>query len=293
MRGLCKTDDLLCHVCKLPTFEAFTNSIFLLALGQSNDLKTTESKTELLQDFLSTINELAAEGIVFTVQGIETQLYGHVLAFLGGSLACHNMARFKESFAPNVRYACRLCSARTCDFPKFFRHKECPLRTDDEISRQVAQLMNTNNGTERIELSASCGINGPSVLNLLTGFSLTLDLLFDPMHVLLEGIPKEISMFLHYHIQRRRSFSRRQLNDALANFKFDKAISSSDYPRQFDASLTLVSSASATAILMLHLPLLIEKIVATNTLGPTFECYITMCKIAQLMLIASSECCSS
>lgn len=45
-----------------------------------------------------------------------------------------------------------------------------------------------------------------------------------------------------------------------------------------------MSSASATAILMLHLPLLIEGIIATNNLGPTFECYITMCKIAQLML---------
>ncbi|CAN7994968.1 unnamed protein product [Ixodes hexagonus] len=105
------------------------------------------------------------------------------------------------------------------------------------------------------------------------------------MHVLLEGVvPKEISLFLHHQIHDLRNFSRRQLNDCLGNFQFNSLVSSSDYPRLFDATLNLVSSASATAVLMLHLPLMLDSIVSVKQLGPTFKCLIMIFNITQLIL---------
>lgn len=226
----------------------------------------------------------SSEVVVVQVEQGEIRVYGCLLAFLGDSLACHNIAGFKESFSPNVCHACRHCNALTCNFPYIFLHAECPLTTDTEIERHVQNLL-TENVSERKETSASCGIKGPSVLARITGFSLTEDLLFDPMHVLLEGVvPKEISLFLHHQIHDLRNFSRRQLNDCLSNFQFNSLVSSSDYPRLFDATLNLVSSASATAVLMLHLPLMLDSIVSVKQLGPTFKCLIMIFNITQLIL---------
>lgn len=261
------------------------NSIFLLAVAHSKDVKTVEGKTELLQDFVATMNELSSAGISIQLQERDIRIYGCLLAFLGDNLACHNIAGFKESFSPNVRHACRRCNARTSNFSNIFLHNESPLRTDSEIQSQVQQLLRTENIMERNELSASCGIKGPSVLSLIAGFSLCDDLLFDPMHILLEGVvPKEISLFLYHQIHNLHNFSRRQLNDCLSNFHFDASVSSSDYPRSFDATLSLVSSASATAVLMLHLPLMLDSIVSLKQLGPTFECFILVCQVTQLIL---------
>lgn len=261
------------------------NSIFLLAVANSRDLKTSATKTELLQDFVEAMNELAGRGISVQVKEGEIRAKGGLVAFLGDSLASSAIAGFKESFSPNVRYACRRCKARTCDFPNIFLHSDCPLRTDREIEAKVQQLLSTENKAERKEVSASSGIKGPSVLGLVTGFSLTRDVLFDPMHILLEGIiPKEISLFMRHQIHTLRSFSRKQLNDSLKAFKFHHSISTSEYPRMFDASLQLVSSASATAILVVHLPLILNNIVSVNVLGPTYECLILICQIMQLIL---------
>lgn len=88
----------------------------------------------------------------------------------------------------------------------------------------------------------------------------------------------------YHQIHDLRNFSRRQPNDCLSNFQFNLLVSSSNYPRLFDPTLNLVSSASATAILMLHLPLMLDSIVSVKQLGPIFKCLIIIFNITQLIL---------
>lgn len=207
-----------------------------------------------------------------------------MLAFLG--LACHNIGGFKESFSPNVRHACRRCNALTCNFPKLVLHNECPLRTGSEIEAQAQQLLRAESALERKEISASSGIKEPFVLTLIAAFSLTEDLFFFPMHILLEGIVPKVFclLFLHHQIHNLCNFTRKQLNECLSNFQFSSAVSSSDYQRSFDAGRTLMSSTSATAVLMLHLPLILDSIDSLEHLGATFECFVMLCQITQIIL---------
>lgn len=129
------------------------------------------------------MNELSDKGISFKVREREIKTYGCLLAFLCDSLAAHNTAGFKESFSPTVRYACRRCNALTSDFPKICLHSDCRLRSDSEIQDKVELLKKAKNLAEQKEISAASGIKEPSVLHLVTGFSLTEDALFDPMHI--------------------------------------------------------------------------------------------------------------
>lgn len=221
-----------------PADRSKLQNIFLLAVGNSRELKTTEAKRVLLLDAIRTVNRLAGPGIRFDTPNGTELLHGCIIAYAGDALACNNIAGFKESFGPNVRFGCRSCKLPTSDFSMFFYHGECPLRSDRQINAEVLNLEKAETPADRCSLSKLSGINGRSVLSELKYFSLTCDLLYDPFHILLQGIvPKEISLFLLNAIRTERWFSRKHLNDALSSFAFHKGVSKSDYPRLFDSEL--------------------------------------------------------
>lgn len=117
-------------------------------------------------------------------------------------------------------------------------------------------------------MSSQTGIKSESLFTNVLHFFLTKDALLDPMHILLEGvIPKEIRLSLKLAIHEKHWFSREQLNATLKSFAFHVDVSHSDYPRPFDQDLCVVASASASWVLVLHLPLILRLPARESTCG--------------------------
>lgn len=261
------------------------SNIFLLAVGNSKDLKSMDAKAKLLSDFFSTVNKLQTGCDLQTMHSKET-FFGYLLAYSGDSLACHNIAGFKESFSKNVRFACRTCMVATSEFSRFHYEIECSLRTQCQYEKQLLQLEKSDSKKSFTEHSAQCGINSRSVLSKINHFSILTDLLYDPMHVLLEGVvPFELQLFAKFIVREASWISLSQLNAALSQFSFHKFVSKSDYPRPFESDFSFPSSASSTYVLMLHFLFIIDNFVPRNNVQePHCECFLLLCIITQLLL---------
>lgn len=97
-------------------------------------------------------------------------------------------------------------------------------------------------------------------------------------------LPKELFLFLGHQVHIRRVFSRKQLNEALRKFNFHSSINSGERSRLSDASLSLVSSASALGVFVLHLTLILNSVVPFNLLDQFYHCLIMAVQITQLVL---------
>lgn len=69
---------------------------------------------------------------------------------------------------------------------------------DGQIKDQVEKLKNAPH-KEKVAMSKSFGLKSGSVFNELLDFSVTGDMLYDPIHILLEGlVTKESQLLLNY-----------------------------------------------------------------------------------------------
>ncbi|XP_040067567.1 uncharacterized protein LOC120840863 [Ixodes scapularis] len=258
-------------------------NIFLLAVGHAKALKSCEAKSAPLHDFIATVNTLARGCEIETRTGRKL-FYGCLLAFIGDSLACHNMGGFKESFSPNVRLACRTCNVPTASLFKYHYNAQCPPRTEEELSRQLKQLSDAKNKKERRQLSTEFGLSSRSVLSEVSHFSLISDLLYDPMHVLLEGVvPKEIFLFVHFMVREAKWLTLDELNVSVTEFSFHRSISKSDNPRVFASDLSIATSASGSLVLLLHLPVIVERFLPSAE-EPHVKCFLMLCILTQMVL---------
>lgn len=258
--------------------------IHLLAVAHANLAKTSDAKSLLLQDFFEALGDLDAnEGLSFyTAEGIQ-KFHGCLLSYTGDSLACHNIGGFKEGFSSVVKYPCRTCKVSQQDYKTCLYHTMCNLRNDSEINKQLQQLEKAVNVKEREKLSKEFGLKSQSVLSKLPYFSITKDLLYDPMHIFLEGVvPKEINLFLKACVD-EGFFSRSKLNELLLNFKFHPSISKSLYPRLFECNLQLNASSSACLNLILHFPLILKDCFS-NKSPDILKCLIKLIQIIQYIL---------
>lgn len=270
----------------IPPFErSKVSNIFLLAVGKSRDLKTPKAKRMLLEDFISTVNDLQKGCKLRSLVGEET-FYGFLLAYSGDSLACHNIGGFKESFSKNVRMACRTCTVPTMDFHKLHCEIQCPLRTESQYAEQLLQLERATSRKVQMELSAQYGINSASVLAQLDNFSVLTDLLYDPMHILLEGVvPLEISLFVKFMVRDASWMTLTQLNKAVSNFRFHKLVSKSDYPRPFETDFSFPCSASSSLVLLLHFRFMLCDLIPQHLVRePHCESFLLLCVIVQLLI---------
>ncbi|XP_077493422.1 uncharacterized protein LOC144104349 [Amblyomma americanum] len=268
-----------------PSERSKLSNIFLLAVGKSKDLKSAEAKGSLLDDFISAVNDLETGYKLKTLHG-ENTFFGFVLAYAGDSLSCHNIGGFKEAFSRNVRLACRSCMVPTTEFHLFHYEIECPLRTQGQYENWLLQLDTADSKKNRTELSAKCGINSRSVLEKITHFSLLTDLLYDPMHILLEGIvPHELSLFIKFIVRDASWVTLTQLNNVISQFCFHELVSKSDYPRPFDPDCSFPYSASSSIVLMLHFLFMIDNFMPDCAEDELHcECFLLLCIISQLLL---------
>lgn len=267
-----------------PHLRSSLNQIFLLAVGYSRYLKSSTEKAELLEDAIEVMQRLATTGIEFATPNGNALFHGFVACFTGDALAANNITGFKESFGPNVLRCCRTCSVITKKISQYSYHSQCPLRNDHEINMQWERIKTAAGPEEKKTLSREFGINGDSVLKQFPHFRLTKAVLYDPMHILLEGlVPKEITQFLNVAVKKKKWFSRKQLNNALKNFHFHSSVSRSNYPRPFETDLQVIASASTALILILHFPLIVHPLLPAEA-AMFVKCLIHLAQITQISL---------
>lgn len=204
------------------------------------------------------------------------------MAVTGDALATNSLAGFKQLFCSAVLRCCRTCLVPTAEYAQYTNHGQCTLRTEGSVRAEMKQLDQCENPAEKQKLSKESGINSESVLASIPFFSLTKDVLYDSMHVLLEGVvPKEIAFFLRIAIK-EKWLTRKQISKAISNLQFHHAASSSDRPLLIERDLNLVSSASASLVFILHFPLTIEEFIPEDSMH--MKCLIQVAQITQIIL---------
>ena len=109
-------------------------------------------------------------------------------------------------------------------------------------------------------------------------FSVAQDILYDSMHILLEGIgPKEIQLFINFITE--KYLSRMELSFLMKNFKYSNKISKSDYPLLYETNTKYISKSGSNIIFLLHLPLILEDIIPKD--DSNLECFVKLAKIMQ------------
>lgn len=108
------------------------------------------------------------------------------------------------------------------------------------------------------------------------------DSLFDPMHVLFEGIVvKEIQLMLT-SLMREKLIQREKLNNCLQSFKYHRSIKTSEYPKAFSSNdFNVKSTSKSLFVLALHLPIFLHlQGVQNNANVKCFKLILAITKIA-------------
>lgn len=83
----------------------------------------------------------------------------------------------------------------------FSNHEECSICKAPEHMIRLTELNSGLSKADKSKWSNYYGIVSKSILSNIPGFDVTKQLLFDPMHELLEGlIPLQLELFLLYAI---------------------------------------------------------------------------------------------
>lgn len=263
--------------------------IHLLAVGQSSHLKSNAAKEKLLSDFLSTLSELSSErGLLIRTKHGEETFYASLLVYTGDALACHNIAGFKESFSKYVKMPCRMCKTESSDFPFIFSHMQCTLRSEEEMIEFNKQFKKCKTNLEKLQLQNQYQMKSDSFLvDRVPFFSVMKDLLYDPMHILFEGVcNREVTLFLKECIHKKNVFTRKHLNNRLTVFKFHHSVDKSLYPNPFPADLQYTASASSCLNFMLHFPFILYPLISKHKaiLCEYLDCLIILCQIVQIVV---------
>ena len=129
------------------------------------------------------------------------------------------------------------------------------------------------------EKSQLWGINRKSPLSDIIYFSPVLDSLFDPMHVLLEGLlPNNIQLLLST-LSSQGILNREALNKSIKKFEFCKNIKSSELPKPFTSADFKVKSTSKSVLtLAIHLPFWL-RLIEDNNFLKCFRMLVAIVKI--------------
>lgn len=189
------------------------NNIYILAICYKSDIKKYGFDA-ILKPFVDDLKMLESEA-GFPIYIDESTIYtirASLVSFTGDTLAAHEIL---GHMGPSCKYFCRICYISRLEL-----HIDAPgtkygFRNRDDHQIQVKRVL------ERPSSSKFFGINGDTELNKLTNFNSTENIIFDPMHYLLEGIvPLEIKIVLNYYIFEKNYFSIDFLNQRIHAFRY-------------------------------------------------------------------------
>lgn len=252
------------------------SSIFLLGVANANSLKEHENLCLFLEDLIDDFNCLQ-NGIVVNGE----RYYIHLYSLHGDALALHQILGFKQSFSPLVKKNCMLCDENKSKYKSLVKHNMCKMRMPKEHSERMGliEFFFLNDKVQWKEKSQLWGINRKSPLSDIIYFSPVLDSLFDPMHVLLEGLlPNNIQLLLST-LSSQGILNREALNKSIKKFEFCKNIKSSELPKPFTSSDFKVKSTSKSVLtLAIHLPFWL-RLIEDNNFLKCFRMLVAIVKI--------------
>lgn len=200
-----------------PQHRSAMHNIFVAAIARSKDVKHF-GLTNILQDFLETINCLKTTGIWFNIRGENHLIRGDLVMVVADTPAAALLGGFKES-SSFASAPCRMChvssdDAKTQFIPSQLRNRDmasyfqqCEVVQDNELSRKFQRYW-----------SRTYGVNSKSVLCAVRDFPVTNNLVQDTMHCLLEGCFNHVLALFFQHASGVLSLHR--VNALLQSFPY-------------------------------------------------------------------------
>jgi hypothetical protein len=268
-----------------PKYRSKVASVFPLAIANAKSLRPNLclNLSKLLRDFTDTMKMLSTDGIVFNVCGKSTTLKGHLVAFIGDSLAANALGGFKEGFSEKVKRCCRACNSTRVEMKISDLSSQCSLRSKDEHEKRVAELQKGFLTKKTYAYwSKEYGITGDSVFAAIPEFNLTKAMLFDPMHDVLEGIfPLQMELMLEAHVG-AKIYDVHTVN----LFLLHAPVPGNDRPNFIANDMKIVSKQTAGQMLSLMriLPFFFAERLPENHHDEHWNCMMHLLRILQFCL---------
>lgn len=190
--------------CLPPQYVSQLENIFLAQLHHTADLQKYDN-TRVFSRLLRSFKQLEQNGIVISVDNLETNVYFIVILILGDNLGIHKMFGFHESF--NSNNYCRFCRASKTVAATQITEHDATIRTVENYNVDL--------------YDNQCGIKDDCIFNELQHFHCVLNTGVDIMHDIYEGICRyDIGHILSYYIYEKRYFTINHLNHNLKCFNF-------------------------------------------------------------------------
>ena len=197
--------------------------IFLVGIARTDDLHQYGIEP-LLRDFVTTINVLSTQGLTFEVGPTEITVMGKLLYACCDNPAANLLGGFKLA-AGLSKKACRRCYADQQSMRRHFNAKRFRLRNMQQYLDECSTLSDRNLSQQNVQYwSKVYGVNEKSCLTSIENFSVTSDLIQDPLHVLLEGIcPHLLALFLNKVVIQDEYLSLQDLNGYIASYPYEQS----------------------------------------------------------------------
>jgi hypothetical protein len=266
-----------------PQFRSRLQSIFLVGCAKSRYL-SKGGIHKLLNNFTSVVSTLRDCGIVMNTASGQERIYGDLIFCTADSPAAAVLAGVKESsFALK---GCKACESDSREMKTQFDCSQLVLRDLQEHVERCHTLDDrTLSAKNRQFWSKQYGINCTSALLAIPDFPLTRNVLFDPVHILLEGLtPSLLGMFLFSSICGRKLFTIEWLNEEMDSYPYSY-LDANHKPACIDrrdlvCSTTVKQTASGMLTLCYILPHIIGDRFPANDLH--YSNFICMIQIVQL-----------
>ena len=254
-------------------------SIFPLAITGSKSVKVKGLMKSLLLDLVQSLNELSSIDSSTLTNANGKKFMVKLKHFIGDSLTCNAIAAFKEGFGKKVVRCCRVCNSNRSEMLVYNKHSQCKIRSLEEHKMRVKEL--DKSSLPRVELlkwSKLYGVQSNSVLSEIKEFDVTKQVLFDPMHDLLEGvIPLQIELYLNHGVL-KGFFTIDSLNNFIKLFQYPK--DSEKPPVIVDLVIKGKFGSAQVLSICRILPIFLRSI----TIDCHFLCLIKLLRILQMCL---------
>ena len=122
-----------------PEYRSKTDSIQLLAIGKTRDVRDEGGSSKLLADFCRTIAKLSSVGIDMNLFGHTYKMKGNLVIVCADTLAANWLGKFKGGVSFALRN-CRRCEIENTHVSHRFVEREIVLRTLQEHCTRCQEL---------------------------------------------------------------------------------------------------------------------------------------------------------
>jgi hypothetical protein len=270
-----------------PEYRSRLSSIYLLAIAKTQQLKR-HGLNKILRDFIETINLMSSTGIELIINSETRRTFkGGLVCLTADTPAANLLCGFKEGVG-FAKKPCRACHVSAMEMSQKLLPSQLQLRTYEDHLEKCSLLFDQHltKGTRTL-WSMRWGINSKSVLLQIAGFDVCKHVLFDPMHVLLEGLlPNELALLLYFCIEVKHFFTLKWLNAELGSFPYTY-LQMRDKPEPIQKThyfneLKVKQTSGCMLVLCDVLPFILAKKVPHD--DPKFANFICLIQITYLFI---------